>query len=220
MFYGCLDYSQWKIIVEDNVQNQVDRDVTDHSEKVDSEEEVIGVCSGSNESNDGICIEKENKVMSDEISSEKSINDFEKKLLEVPTEIDDNGIKVVIFDEMMIEDGSKRWEKTVCAYIVGYGMFVNKLRIGKPIKMDTTTAFMCKMGVGRIGFARVLVEVSAKKELPYEIGVVGNNGRMESTKVVGEEQKNYVKTSIPFGTCECMKNDGVNGIDGNVLNEV
>nr|GEX51242.1 hypothetical protein [Tanacetum cinerariifolium] len=55
-----------QIIVEDNVQNQVDRDVIDHNEKVDSVEEVIGVCSGCNESNDDICIEKENEVMSDE----------------------------------------------------------------------------------------------------------------------------------------------------------
>nr|GEY01291.1 zinc knuckle CX2CX4HX4C [Tanacetum cinerariifolium] len=53
---------------------QSSQDVIDHSEKVDSVEEVIGVCSGSNESNDGRCIEKENEVMSDEISSEKNAN--------------------------------------------------------------------------------------------------------------------------------------------------
>ncbi|GJR56309.1 RNA-directed DNA polymerase, eukaryota, reverse transcriptase zinc-binding domain protein [Tanacetum coccineum] len=45
--------------------------------------------------------------------------------------------------------------------------------------MDTTTASMRKMGVGRMGFARVLVEVSAKKVLPYDIEVVYKNRAKE-----------------------------------------
>ncbi|GKE22888.1 zinc knuckle CX2CX4HX4C containing protein [Tanacetum coccineum] len=36
-------------------------------------------------------------------------------------------------------------------------------RIGKPLIMDARTASMCKLDVGRIGYARVLVEVYAKK---------------------------------------------------------
>nr|GEX51243.1 hypothetical protein [Tanacetum cinerariifolium] len=367
---------QNSVIVEDNVQNQADRGVIDHSERVDSVEEVIGVCSDNNGSNDGEGIEKENEILSDEISNDKVIEnenksqgnaevqnksyadvigdsstDFENKLLggiecvvnrgpwlvknkplivqkwdintvdsveevigvcsdnngsndgegiekenkilsdeisndTVPTEFDDNGIEVVVFDEIMVEEGSKRWEKTVCAYFVGYGVSANELkkwdintcldktepeviplwiklcnvpleawttkglsalasRIGKPFKMDTTTTSMCKMGVGRFGFARVLVEVSAKKDLPYEIEVVykngakevicrkivkvvydwkppsctkcvfghfshqcgqnrGNNGRKESTKIVGEEQKNDMKSK----PCANDKSDG------------
>ncbi|PWA45605.1 ATPase, F1/V1/A1 complex, alpha/beta subunit, Zinc knuckle CX2CX4HX4C [Artemisia annua] len=42
--------------------------------------------------------------------------------------------------------------------------------------MDSVTAAMCKMGTGRVGFARVLVEVSAKKVLPEFIEVVYKNG--------------------------------------------
>ncbi|GKE51178.1 zinc knuckle CX2CX4HX4C containing protein [Tanacetum coccineum] len=36
-------------------------------------------------------------------------------------------------------------------------------RIGKPLIMAARTAEMCKLGVGRIGYARVLVEVDVKK---------------------------------------------------------
>ncbi|GJV50025.1 zinc knuckle CX2CX4HX4C containing protein [Tanacetum coccineum] len=52
-------------------------------------------------------------------------------------------------------------------------------RVGKPMVMDSVTASMCKMGIGRIGFARVLVEVSSNKALPDEIDVVYKNGLKE-----------------------------------------
>ncbi|GJY52437.1 zinc knuckle CX2CX4HX4C containing protein [Tanacetum coccineum] len=45
-------------------------------------------------------------------------------------------------------------------------------RLGKPLVMDNVTAEMCKMGVGRVRYARVLVEVSAKKVLPQEFKIV------------------------------------------------
>nr|GEV19624.1 hypothetical protein [Tanacetum cinerariifolium] len=38
--------------------------------------------------------------------------------------------------------------------------------------MDSTTVEMCKVGVGRVGYARVLVEVNANNSLPNEIEVV------------------------------------------------
>lgn len=36
-------------------------------------------------------------------------------------------------------------------------------RLGRPIIMDAMTAKMCTQGKGRTGYARVLVEVEAKK---------------------------------------------------------
>ncbi|GJZ07558.1 hypothetical protein Tco_0541351 [Tanacetum coccineum] len=48
-------------------------------------------------------------------------------------------------------------------------------KVGKPLVMDAVTASMCKMGVGRVGFTRVMVEVSTKKPLPYEIEVAYRN---------------------------------------------
>nr|GEY94310.1 zinc knuckle CX2CX4HX4C [Tanacetum cinerariifolium] len=178
----------------------------------------------------------------------------------------------MVFDDVMIAKGSMRWEKTLCAYFVRYGMSVNELRhnlrrmwsrcgfkdivdynngiyfmkfntdeglelvynngpwmvknkplivqnwninmcldknepstiplwikicsvpleawtikgisdlasrVGKPLVMYVVTVFMCKMGVGRVRFARVLVEIYANKMLPIEIEVVYKNGAKE-----------------------------------------
>ncbi|PWA49031.1 ATPase, F1/V1/A1 complex, alpha/beta subunit, Zinc knuckle CX2CX4HX4C [Artemisia annua] len=48
-------------------------------------------------------------------------------------------------------------------------------RVGKPLVMDNVTADMCRLGVGRVGYARVMVEVSAKKCLPDIIEMVYRN---------------------------------------------
>ncbi|GJY57797.1 RNA-directed DNA polymerase, eukaryota, reverse transcriptase zinc-binding domain protein [Tanacetum coccineum] len=140
----------------------------------------------------------------------------------------------VVFDEVMVAERSKRWEKTLCGYFVGYsinegldhvinnapwmvsnkplivqewdinmcldktkpetvplwirmssvpleawtakGISALESRVGKPMVMDHITATMCKEGMGRFRFARVLVEVSANKPLPNEIEMVYKNG--------------------------------------------
>ena len=43
--------------------------------------------------------------------------------------------------------------------------------IGKPLIMDQTTAKMCNEGIGRLGYARVLVEISAEKEFKDKIEI-------------------------------------------------
>ncbi|GKD76606.1 zinc knuckle CX2CX4HX4C containing protein [Tanacetum coccineum] len=213
-------------------------------------------------------LEKNNNRKSFVDGSGKDEVMIETKLIDVPTEIDSNGIEIIVFDDVMIAEGSKKWEKTLCAYFVGYSMAVSELkfnlrkmwgrygfkdivdysngvyyikfgdekgldtvvnngpwmvkskplivqkwdismcldksepvtiplwvkicsvpleawttkgisalasRIGKPLAMDAVSASMCKMGFGRVGFARVLVEVSAKKPLPYEIEIAYRN---------------------------------------------
>ncbi|GJT15613.1 RNA-directed DNA polymerase, eukaryota, reverse transcriptase zinc-binding domain protein [Tanacetum coccineum] len=45
-------------------------------------------------------------------------------------------------------------------------------RLGKPLIMDNLTAEICKKGVGRVKYARVLVEVPANKCVPDEIEVI------------------------------------------------
>ena len=45
----------------------------------------------------------------------------------------------------------------------GYGISALASRVGKPLVMDNVTASMCKSGLGRVGYARVLVEVDANK---------------------------------------------------------
>ena len=53
-----------------------------------------------------------------------------------------------------------------------HGISALASRLGKPLVMDSVTADMCRLGVGRIGYDRVMIEVSAKKCLPEIIEVV------------------------------------------------
>nr|GEU77833.1 hypothetical protein [Tanacetum cinerariifolium] len=48
-------------------------------------------------------------------------------------------------------------------------------RLGNPLIMDQITTSMCKLGIGRLGFARVLVDVEAGKGLPEKIKIVYKN---------------------------------------------
>ncbi|GKG36566.1 zinc knuckle CX2CX4HX4C containing protein, partial [Tanacetum coccineum] len=52
----------------------------------------------------------------------------DKKLFVIPIEMECDGSKIVVFNEEMIAEGSKRWEMTICGYFVGYRMSVNELR--------------------------------------------------------------------------------------------
>ncbi|GJT74636.1 RNA-directed DNA polymerase, eukaryota, reverse transcriptase zinc-binding domain protein [Tanacetum coccineum] len=69
-------------------------------------------------------------------------------------------------------------------------------RLGRPIKIDQTTAEMCKEGSGRLGFARVLVEINAEKSFLdiVEINYVDGNNRKSGPEVVndsGNDKKTY-----------------------------
>ncbi|GJZ55586.1 zinc knuckle CX2CX4HX4C containing protein [Tanacetum coccineum] len=57
-----------------------------------------------------------------------SLNVTDRSLECIPIELDDNGVEVVVFDEIMVAEGSKRWELTLCGFFVGYKMSVNELR--------------------------------------------------------------------------------------------
>ncbi|GJX38013.1 zinc knuckle CX2CX4HX4C containing protein [Tanacetum coccineum] len=186
----------------------------------------------------------------------------------IPTEIDENGIEVVMFDDIMVAEGSKIWDLTLCGYIIGYKMSIKELRynlrrmwsrygfkdivdcnngiffmkfhheeglnqvvnsgpwmeslwwfrkwsvdlnmdkseldkiplwvklcnvpleawtikgicalasrVGKPLVTDTMTTSMCKQGIGMVRYTRVLIEVSAKKELAETIEIVYKNNK-------------------------------------------
>nr|GEX34492.1 hypothetical protein [Tanacetum cinerariifolium] len=45
-------------------------------------------------------------------------------------------------------------------------------RLGNPLIMDQTTTQICKAGYGRLGFARVLIDVEAEKRLPDKIDTI------------------------------------------------
>nr|GEZ64141.1 hypothetical protein [Tanacetum cinerariifolium] len=156
-----------------------------------------------------------------------------------PTKIDENGVEVVVFDDVMVAEGSKRWDLTLCGFFVGYRMFVNELRynlrrtwskfgfkdivdyntelkriplwvklcnvpleawtvkgigalasmLGKPLVMDSVIANTCKQGIGMVRYARVLIEVSAKKILANDVEIVYKNveGMVQCRKTVKVE---------------------------------
>ncbi|GJY82054.1 RNA-directed DNA polymerase, eukaryota, reverse transcriptase zinc-binding domain protein [Tanacetum coccineum] len=58
--------------------------------------------------------------------------------------------------------------------------------LGKPILMDTVTATMCHKGIGNFGFARVLVEMDAEKDLKDEIEIhyVDKNNAVKGSKKI------------------------------------
>ncbi|GJQ99422.1 RNA-directed DNA polymerase, eukaryota, reverse transcriptase zinc-binding domain protein [Tanacetum coccineum] len=149
------------------------------------------------------------------------------------------GNEFVIFDEELINDGSKRWQLTLCGFFVGFKMRIGELRynvkrmwsrtepdklplwvrycnppletltvkgisalaskISKPLIMDAKTASMFTQNVGRIGYARVLIEVPAKKRLPDKIDIVYKNAAKE---VIGQ---NTVKVVYDWAPCVCSK---------------
>ncbi|GJT89551.1 RNA-directed DNA polymerase, eukaryota, reverse transcriptase zinc-binding domain protein [Tanacetum coccineum] len=53
---------------------------------------------------------------------------LDNKLNLIPTEVNDDGIEVVIFDEDIVNEGSKKWELIVCGYFVGYKMPYQEMR--------------------------------------------------------------------------------------------
>ena len=180
------------------------------------------------------------------------------KLFQISIVLNEDGHEYVIFDDEIIEEGSKKWELTACGFFVGYKMSISELsfhlfkmwskfglkqilnnengtfvfkfnnaqglqtviesgpwivnnkpmvvqkwstsinldktepvtlpvwikltnlpleawsskglsalasRIGTPLIMDAMTTKMCIHGVGRLGYARVLVEADANKGL-------------------------------------------------------
>ncbi|GKB16302.1 zinc knuckle CX2CX4HX4C containing protein [Tanacetum coccineum] len=83
-----------------------------HSKEEKNDAELIGVKKGMNADGDHT----------------KAKVEIDKRLIVIPTEMDGNGSEVVVFDEVMVAEGSKRWEKTLCGYFFGYSMSRNELR--------------------------------------------------------------------------------------------
>nr|GFA70782.1 RNA-directed DNA polymerase, eukaryota, reverse transcriptase zinc-binding domain protein [Tanacetum cinerariifolium] len=67
----------------------------------------------------------ENDVIGDKVEEL-----LEQNLECIPTKIDENGIEVVVFEEIMIAEGCKRWDLTLCGFF-RYRMSVNELRYNR-----------------------------------------------------------------------------------------
>ncbi|GJW99861.1 hypothetical protein Tco_0183775 [Tanacetum coccineum] len=177
----------------------IENETVDENEKKSNnhDDEDVEVCSNSKKKDEVECDlsqNKSNRSFAD--ATMKSIIDFDKKLVDIPTEIDENGNEIMVFDDVMIAEGT--WN------IKGISDLAS--RVGKPLVMDVVTASMCKIGARRVGFARVLVEISANKMLPTDIEVVYKNGANEEIldDVFNDDT----------GMASCMEEDGMVGLDG------
>ncbi|GKF02069.1 zinc knuckle CX2CX4HX4C containing protein, partial [Tanacetum coccineum] len=51
-----------------------------------------------------------------------------KTLSYIPTLTTDDGVEVVVFDEMLVKKGSERWNVTICGQFVGFQMHISEMR--------------------------------------------------------------------------------------------
>ncbi|GKE54523.1 RNA-directed DNA polymerase, eukaryota, reverse transcriptase zinc-binding domain protein [Tanacetum coccineum] len=142
---------------------------------------------------------------------------LDNKLLNVPTKVSENGNNVVIFDDGLVELGSKSGilqfglRDVIAENDVFYFKFQDKggikesvngisalaSSIGKLVIMDEITTKMCVTRVGRIGFAIVLVE------LDVEYGIKDKIEIMYKSKNVAEGTKKIVDVEYSWIPCIC-----------------
>nr|GEW29518.1 RNA-directed DNA polymerase, eukaryota, reverse transcriptase zinc-binding domain protein [Tanacetum cinerariifolium] len=127
----------------------------------------------------------------------------------------DNGEEVVIFDENIVEEGSRKWANTVCGYFVGCNMSPAELRYnirrmwgkfgvydiisngnGKPLVTDEITASMCHKGTGRATYARVMIEIDVVKGYKDSIEIQYK----DKNDLFGHSNSNYPKNRVNNAT--------------------
>ncbi|GKB49009.1 RNA-directed DNA polymerase, eukaryota, reverse transcriptase zinc-binding domain protein [Tanacetum coccineum] len=104
----------------------------------------------------------------------------------------------------------------------GKGLSVLASRIGTPLIMDTMTTSMCNKGIGILGYARVLVEVNAKKDLWIILIVFGHTNsrcaKMDIQKGKGQEKVKMTEGFVHVTNKRKSKNDGVHTVEKNISN--
>ncbi|GJT18227.1 RNA-directed DNA polymerase, eukaryota, reverse transcriptase zinc-binding domain protein [Tanacetum coccineum] len=147
----------------------------------------------------------------------------ENKLMEIPTEVDSDGNKLVIFDEELFVVDNKRLKDVIDN---GNGIYLFKFNKeeGMKIMLDNGPWLVNnKPLVASKGFARVLIEVNAEKDLPNKIDVAYKNKLNEiiGTKIVhvSEQAMNNEgnkSSKVSDGFTEVINRKGGNE---NVINE-
>ncbi|GKC42250.1 zinc knuckle CX2CX4HX4C containing protein [Tanacetum coccineum] len=146
-------------------------------EKNNSCQEMIDVDEGNNNKGreEMECDQVQNKSSKSYADvTEKNVIKFDKELLDIPTEIDSNSNEIVVFDDVMVKICNVPLESWTIK-----GISALASRVGKPLVMDNVTDSMCRMGIGRVGFARVLVEVTTKSHYLLGLKVYKNGSKEE-----------------------------------------
>ncbi|GKD40779.1 hypothetical protein Tco_1260986 [Tanacetum coccineum] len=164
---GGLASNNCDIDVCDRVGNEVEEETIENNETMIEESCADNIGKKVLNENEGFVNVIDNKEEESHENKNETVNDVCEakmmivisKLLDIPIEIDCNGNEVVVFDDIMVAEGSKSVPLEVWTT---KGISALASRVGKPLVMDVFTALMCKIGVVRVGFARVLVEISTK----------------------------------------------------------
>ncbi|GJY22645.1 RNA-directed DNA polymerase, eukaryota, reverse transcriptase zinc-binding domain protein [Tanacetum coccineum] len=251
--YNTVDVEEGECVVHNRgemMNEQVEEVIMDPrvNTSKDSNEDVID-CESKKES-------VQNEEHKSSYASKAKCMTYDNKLSHIPTSTNEDGSVFMIFDKEIVQEGSKKWEFTVCGFYVGYKMLVQELRfnlcrmwgryrlrniipnrnevflfkfwnktgvesvienglwmvngkpialasrLGTPLIIDKVTIDMCNGGMGKVSFARVLIEVVADKGLPNNIDIVYKDGKCT---VIG---KKYVKVQYdwapPLCTFCCM----------------
>ncbi|PWA48042.1 DUF4283 domain-containing protein [Artemisia annua] len=134
------------------------------------------------------------------------LTEYVNKLNLIPVEIED-GREVVVFDEELVEEGSRKWRLTLCGHFVGCKMSYYELKRDPevlpcwiklhnvPVEAWTVKGIsaiassLASDGTGNIGFARVLVEIKVDRAFKEktEICYKGNGQVTKSSKFVDVE---------------------------------
>ncbi|PWA64801.1 RNA-directed DNA polymerase, eukaryota, Reverse transcriptase zinc-binding domain protein [Artemisia annua] len=109
-----------------------------HSENADSSVDSVNV--NSCRKMDDTKKDNANVVEKSTLVDILTAKTYDNTLQIVQTEVNENGVEIVVFDEETIELGSK------------------------PMIMDEVATKVCMIGIGRLGFARVLAELNAEKQ--------------------------------------------------------
>ncbi|PWA62462.1 DUF4283 domain-containing protein [Artemisia annua] len=146
--------------------------------------DIQGITKGSKEDNNEL-----RKPTYASVTTKKS-DDLNRDLDFVPTIVIEDGHDFVIFDEELVQNGSLRWNLTVCGHFVGMKMLYNELKYNLMrvwgSNNEVYSSNMCQFGKGRIGYARDLVEMDSKKQFKDCKGIQyrGNDGTILRTKKI------------------------------------
>ncbi|GJX76396.1 RNA-directed DNA polymerase, eukaryota, reverse transcriptase zinc-binding domain protein [Tanacetum coccineum] len=122
--------------------------------------------------------------------------EIEKNLCFVPTGQNDSGDKVDPSVNIEKVDPCKIhvWSRMINVPLEAWsprGINTLASRLGRPMMMDSTTALMCHKGIGRIGYARVLMEMDAKKG--WQAMNRGDEDYDEEVDIIDElDQQKYI----------------------------
>ncbi|GJT00725.1 hypothetical protein Tco_0821894 [Tanacetum coccineum] len=156
-----------------NLKVLANSDKSAHQERTNSSENTVMHKANGSDDNGGKTKTYANMVKSNEMLVSKN-------LIYIASKVIEDGMVKILFDEEIISKGCAKWKFTICGHFIGQNMSFYELRIG------------------RSDYARVLVEIEAKKELKNKIKIeyIGKNDTVKGTKEIDVITEEEIKAKI------------------------